>query len=228
MNRSDDPVRGESAKVAKVATGTVTGWLLAVRQGDSIAAQRLWGEYFEQLLRLARGVLEKQTRTTAFDEEDVAASVLGELFIKLQKGGHGDIENRQQLWRLLVVITMRRATELARREKTLKRGGGRVALESEIDAGKRFRLDQLIGADLAATFPEFMSQQCRQLLDSLASADLEQIALWKLAGHTNEEIAAEQGCTRVTIQRKLRLIREIWEAEGGRSDASHWTPLGTV
>lgn len=154
-------------------------------------------------------------RATAFDEEDVAASVLGQLFIKLQQGGHGDVENRDQLWYLLVVITVRKATELARREKALKRGGGRVVLESEIASGKSFRLDHLVGKDLAATFPEFMSQQCRLLFESLDAPDLEQIALWKLAGHTNEEIAAQQHCTRVTIQRKLRLIRKIWAESSG-------------
>jgi DNA-directed RNA polymerase specialized sigma24 family protein len=58
-----------------------------------------------------------------------------------------------------------------------------------------------------------MSDQCAQLIESLGNPDLEKIALWKLAGHTNEEIAAEQGCTRVTIQRRLRIIRDIWEAE---------------
>ena len=50
---------------------------------------------------------------------------------------------------LLVAITKRKAAELARREKALKCGGGRVALESEIAAGGAFRLDHLIGEELA-------------------------------------------------------------------------------
>ncbi len=35
----------------------------------------------------------------------------------------------------------------------------------------------------------------------------------EVGGSHEEEIAAKLGCTRVTIQRKLRMIREIWEAE---------------
>ena len=77
----------------------------------------------------------------------------------------------------------------------------------------RSSLDDLIGRDLTDTFSEFMSEQCRALLDALQDPELEKIALWKLAGYTNEAIAAKQNCTRVTIQRRLRLIREIWDAE---------------
>jgi hypothetical protein len=42
--------------------------------------------------------------------------------------------------------------------------------------------------------------------------DLRKIALWKLGGYTNAEIAAlpDMGCTVRTVQRKLRLIREVW------------------
>jgi DNA-directed RNA polymerase specialized sigma24 family protein len=228
MNRPGSTVPGNSSNEAPAASGSITAWLFAVRRGDSIAAGCLWDEYFEQLLTLARRFLSKGARKTAFDEEDVAASVLGELFLKLQAGGHSDVEHRQELWYLLVTITMRKAAELARRERTLKRGSGRVALESEIDARKPFHLDQLIGEDLAATLPQFMSEQCRELFESLDAPDLEQIALWKLAGHTNEEIAAQQNCTRVTIQRKLRLIRAIWVAESGLAESACWAPGGTV
>jgi len=85
-------------------------------------------------------------------------------------------------------------------------------------------LDDLIGEDLATSFPDFMSQQCRLLIESLADPDLEKIALWKLAGHTNEEIAVKQSCTRVTVQRKLRLIRKIWDTETGGLVATRWSP----
>jgi len=192
---------------------SITNWLFAVRRGDSVAAHRLWGRYFHQLLRLARRNLARRTRATAFDEEDVAASVLGEFFVKLQQGGYRELRNRDELWQLLVVITIRKAVVVARRENTQKRGRGRVTLESEMTASGQFRLDDLIGHDLAVTLPDFMSEQCRTLIESLEDPDLEKIALWKLAGHTNEEIAAKQSCTRVTIQRKLRLIRKIWDAE---------------
>ena len=207
---------------------SITRWLFALRRGDSDAAHRLWGRYFKQLLRLARRNLGQRTRVTAFDEEDVAASVLGECFIKLQQGGHRNVENRDELWQLLVVITIRKSTTLVRREKTLKRGSGRVALESEIGDPGRFCLDDLIADRAAAHLSDFLSQQCRSLIESLDDPDLERIALWKLAGHTNDEIALKQNCTRVTVQRKLRLIRKIWNAETGGLVSNRWSAVECV
>ena len=42
--------------------------------------------------------------------------------------------------------------------------------------------------------------------------DLRLIALWKLEGYTNEEIASlpTMNCSVRTVERKLRLIREAW------------------
>jgi DNA-binding CsgD family transcriptional regulator len=40
------------------------------------------------------------------------------------------------------------------------------------------------------------------------------VALWKMEGHTNEEIAAKLQRSAGTVERKLQLIRRIWEAEG--------------
>jgi DNA-directed RNA polymerase specialized sigma24 family protein len=192
---------------------SITSWLRAVRCGDSEAARKLWQSYFHQLVRLARRNLSGRARVTAVDEEDVASSVLGDLFLKLQEGGFRELGSRSELWELLVVITIRKATVVARRENALKRGSGRVKLESEMTSTSRFRLDDLIGHDMSVALPDCMSAQCRILIDALKDPDLEKIALWKLAGYTNEEIAAKQNCTRATIQRKLRLIRKIWDSE---------------
>ena len=61
--------------------------------------------------------------------------------------------------------------------------------------------------DEAAAFAEEVELLLGRLQD-----DLRRIALWKLEGHTNAEIAAlpEMKCTVRTVERKLRLIREVW------------------
>ncbi len=43
------------------------------------------------------------------------------------------------------------------------------------------------------------------------NAELRSIALWKLEGYSNEEIAGKLGCVERTIERRLQLIRQIWE-----------------
>lgn len=51
---------------------------------------------------------------------------------------------------------------------------------------------------------------CQRLLDLLETDELRQVAVWKLAGHTNEAIAAKRGCSSATVERILSQIRETW------------------
>ena len=43
--------------------------------------------------------------------------------------------------------------------------------------------------------------------------ELRSIALWKLEGYTNEEIATRIGRVVPTVERRLRMIRSLWSAE---------------
>jgi DNA-directed RNA polymerase specialized sigma24 family protein len=42
---------------------------------------------------------------------------------------------------------------------------------------------------------------------------LQAIAVWKMEGYVVGEIAARLGCALSTVERRLRLIRQIWESE---------------
>ena len=46
---------------------------------------------------------------------------------------------------------------------------------------------------------------------------LRMIALWKLEGFTNEEIAKRIGFAQRTVANRLELIRKIWELEARKS-----------
>jgi DNA-binding CsgD family transcriptional regulator len=39
---------------------------------------------------------------------------------------------------------------------------------------------------------------------------LAQIAVWKMEGHTDKEVAQQLGCATRTVERKLERIREKW------------------
>jgi DNA-binding CsgD family transcriptional regulator len=39
------------------------------------------------------------------------------------------------------------------------------------------------------------------------------VAIWKMEGHTNREIAGKLDCVEQTVERKLRSIRRIWSNE---------------
>jgi len=48
------------------------------------------------------------------------------------------------------------------------------------------------------------------LLEALDDRELRQVALWKMEGYTIEEIARRLGCVPRTVERKLKVIRSIW------------------
>ena len=70
--------------------------------------------------------------------------------------------------------------------------------------------------------PEFVAmveEEWERLLSMLdrGGPDLRQLALLKLENLTHEEIAGRLACGLRTVERKLRLIRSLWEepADGG-------------
>jgi DNA-directed RNA polymerase specialized sigma24 family protein len=58
-----------------------------------------------------------------------------------------------------------------------------------------------------------MGEEYRQLLAVLKDDQLSQIALWKMEGFSNEEIATKLGRSLPTVERKLARIRRLWEKE---------------
>jgi DNA-binding CsgD family transcriptional regulator len=48
----------------------------------------------------------------------------------------------------------------------------------------------------------------------LDSEVLRSVAVWKMEGYSNAEIAAKLGRSECTVERKLNLIRQIWSGEG--------------
>ena len=57
------------------------------------------------------------------------------------------------------------------------------------------------------------AERYEQLLEVLGNEQLQKIAVWKMKGYTNEEIAGMLSCSRATVVRKLDVIRQIWNAE---------------
>jgi RNA polymerase sigma factor (sigma-70 family) len=187
-------------------TGSISLWLEQLRGGDARAAQPLWERYIARLVRLARGRLPARVRRSA-DEEDVALSAFQSFFEAVEQGRLPRLDDRNNLWAVLVTITDRKAMALLERERAQKRGGGEVRGDSVAEG-------MAASADPAPT-PEFaveVAEQCERLLAALEARDpeLKRIALWKLEGHTNQEIGRLANRSVATVERKLALIRGVW------------------
>ena len=196
------------------AEGSVTGWIGDLKNGEPDAAGRLWQRDFAGLVRLARKKLEASPRAAAVeDEEDAALSAFHSLCAGAAAGRFDRLKDRDDLWRLLVVITMRKVCDQIRRQHKLKRGGGRVVAEAALaglDPDSPGGFDQFIGREPVPEFAAMLAEEFQARLDSLPDESLRQVALWKLEGYSSDEIADRLGCVSRTVNRKLDLIRKAW------------------
>lgn len=194
----------------------VTQWMRELAQGDESAAQRIWDRYCEQLLHLARRKLGDRHRRVA-DEEDVVLSAFESFCRGVAAGRFPRLNDRHDLWKLLVTITARKAVAQLRRVHAKRRGGGAVQGESGFivnkPSGQCAGIGEVLGREPTPEFAAQVTEQCERLFDCLEDEWLRVVVLLKLEGYGNEEIARHLDCARGTVDRRLGRIRKIWLRE---------------
>jgi DNA-directed RNA polymerase specialized sigma24 family protein len=182
--------------------GSITHWIWQLKNGDQAAAQQLWECYYRRLVSLARARLHGQPRRVA-DEEDVALSAFDSFCRGAAEGRFPQLADRDNLWPLLVVITSRKAADLIEYENRQKRSGGDEVAE----------LNGLLSQDPSPAFALEMAEACQRLLGLLGDPTLQAVAVWKMEGYSEIEIANRLGCVPRSVRRKLRAIRQLWSQE---------------
>jgi DNA-directed RNA polymerase specialized sigma24 family protein len=184
--------------------GSVTVCLDQLKEGDPAAIQRLWERYFHRLIRLAQAKLRAAPRLAGQDE-DVALNALDSFFRAVERDRFPQLRDRNDLWQILVMLTLRKTYGLMRRERR------RIPVAN--GPGVAEFLEQASNREPTAEEAVEFAEECERLLDLLKNPKLRQVTLWKLEGLTNEEIARKLNCVPRTVERKLHAIREIWQEE---------------
>lgn len=197
-------------------TQSVTVWLGLLRDGQlDEAARKLWEAYFSRLVRLAQARLGGTARR-APDAEDVALSAFASFVRAAAAGRFPRLEDRDDLWQVLLVLTARKAGKLVRHENAVRRGGGREgALPDLVVEGNRASALELVSDEPDPAEAAVMAEECERLLERLGEPRLRQVAVWKLEGYSNSEIAGLLDRSEGTVERKLQLIRQIWQDATG-------------
>jgi RNA polymerase sigma factor (sigma-70 family) len=197
-----------------VSSGSVTAWIDQLRAGDRDAVQHLWQRYYVRLVALARKKLRGAPRGMA-DEEDVALSALDSFCRGAEQGRFPRLHDRDDLWHLLLVITERKAIDLVNHEKAQRRGKGQVRHEGSVasESTSIAPFDKIAGREATPEEAVQVAEQFRRLLVALDDDMHRTVAVAKLQGYTNEEIAKRIDRAVSTVERLLKRIREIWEKE---------------
>ncbi|MCA1686153.1 MAG: RNA polymerase subunit sigma-70 [Planctomycetia bacterium] len=198
--------------------GSVTGWIGGLKAGNHTSVERLWERYFDRLVCLARGRLRGASRDGVdADEEDAALSAFDNLCRDAARGQYPALADREGLWKLLVVLTVRKSLNQIEHRSAQKRGGGRVVRESELrpsyagHAGDG--LDGFAGDEPSPEFNALVADEYRRARDALGEDSLRLVFDLLMEGFTRQEIASRMGCAVRTVTRKLELVREALTGE---------------
>ncbi len=179
---------------------SVTRWIRALEADRSSAVGPLLDVYFDRLVQLARKRLQDLPGMAAYDE-DVALRSFFSLCQRVRDPARPlELTSRDDLWRLLATRTISRAIDLIRRHKPGEVPGGHD-------------VEQLLTREPTPEEAAEMADEARRLLALLDEPELRQIALWKVEGFTDEEIAAKLDCVPRTVRRKVQRIRLLWQHE---------------
>ena len=193
--------------------GSVTRMIPDLQRGEQQAVQVLWEHYFEPMVRLAEARL-RGAPCRGGSAEDVAVAAFLGFCADVQKPGRfPDLSNRDNLLRLLFHFTVCEAADFrsreTRRHNVLR---GESALGEAGFAPHPGREPAPEGqaqlASLLAKLPE-------------EGLQLRSIALLRLEGLSNDEIAAACEISRATVERRFGMIRGYlkadWEALQGKN-----------
>jgi RNA polymerase sigma factor (sigma-70 family) len=181
------------------STDPVTLWIRQLKGGQRAAVGLLLRRYFGRLVQLAGARLRAWPELAA-DDEDVALSAFKSLCLGAERGRFPQLDDRADLWRLLALLTVRKAIDLLRRQRAPGQDG-------EVD------VEQLLGREPPPELAAELAEEYRRLLDRLDDPQLQAIALWKVEGYANEEIARKLDCGLRSVERKLHRIRTLLQEE---------------
>lgn len=185
--------------------GSVSQLVGLLREGDTVAAAALWARFVPRLSGLARRTLMNHPRLSGY-ADDVVQSVFGSFFRHME-GGQLSFNDRDDVWNLLAVMTVRKARKAIRRENAEKRGGGQV-INGWHAAESASSFEPVDPSQLAPEFDLYAEEMLNGLPEELRT-----VAVLRLMGHTNLEIARHLDWTVRKVERKLQLIRLTWEQE---------------
>ena len=189
----------------------VTQLLNAWSQGSNTAFETLWPLVYDELHRLAAGLLKREGPGHTLQP----TALVNEAYLRLCQAEDASWESRRHFYGFAAQVMRHILVDYVRRRQRQKRGG----------AAARVTLSQLLAQPAPDAFdPEVLA--LHEALERFARLDARQARLLEchyFIGLTVEELAELFDCSASTIKRELRSAR-AWlqrELSGGRKAEKH-------
>jgi len=178
--------------------GSDRSLLRRFRSGEEDAATALYLRYARRLQMLARKQI-SPALSTRFDPEDVVQSVF-RTFFRRAKTGCYDVPAGEELWQLLLVLALNKVRSLAVHHRAAKRDAAATA-PTEPQA-----LSQLAADGGNEQSMAILQMVIAELLEDFSSSGRQIVSL-RIDGYHIQEIAAQTGRSKRTVERILQDFR---------------------
>jgi DNA-directed RNA polymerase specialized sigma24 family protein len=151
------------------------------------------------------------------DEEDILVSVFDRFFRAANENRFARLEDRDDLWQILLMLTERKIVDVHRWSAAQKRQGKWTQPDYVAATSERFDI-----ADPSPS-PEFIAEfndNLARALERLDEGATREVALLRMEGYEDREIANRLSVSLSTVERKLRVIRKVWQEAIGNSDST--------
>jgi RNA polymerase sigma-70 factor (ECF subfamily) len=182
-----------------------------LQAGDDEAASTVFHRFAKRLIVLAHQRLDTQLRQKV-DAEDVIQSVFRSFFAHQAAGELLDLRSRENLWGMLVVMTLRKC----RRQKRLfyadrrdvRREVALSRLASEMNGSELYDREPTPGEAAVLT------ETVEELLYQFTGRPRKILVLY-LQGSTVPEISSQMGCTERAVYRTYERVQEWLRCQAG-------------
>jgi DNA-directed RNA polymerase specialized sigma24 family protein len=171
---------------------------------DPAEIQQLWEHFFQRLVELIRKQSQSVSGSLA-NETGTLQDLLDSLNRAVECGRFPQLCDRNSLWRFLLIITALNVPDL--------KAQGKVTLRDAGWPGEESVFAEIVGQEPMPEFAAQLVKQSERLVRRLGNLKLRSIAVWKLQGYTDDQIAAEFGTTSRLVRSRLERIWAIWSEE---------------
>ena len=174
-----------------------------IESGDNEAASVLFGQYVDRLIGLARKNLSPRLARRV-DPEDVVQSAYRSFFRRACAGDY-DVDDTEELWRLLAAITINKVRRTAKYNTAGRRD---VNAEESVSPLSVLRTVGPVAID-RGPLPEeatILVEETQRMMADLTPLQRNILSL-RLQAHTTEEAAQRAGCSERTVYRTMEQIQ---------------------